>query len=229
MAVYSRGLILAGMVAAMIVAPGGAPRAGVIVDAAIAGPGLGTLTLSQFETGAPNNDNYTGVGAENPNFLVFEKSFDFSDVIDFSFEVEASQGITEYFLFETITNNTADSWDEYTLALGFGAGAAFTASLGGDGLSFDGTGLDITTFTALTATLDLINHTGGLVNPGDSFFLAISVDLPDVARFTLRQSPTAVADIPEPGTLMLFAFGLAGIGFSASRRRRAPCARVAAP
>jgi len=101
------------------------------------GPGLGFVGIGAVVTTATNNDDSPGA-APDSNLVVPLKRFDSNGFIDIVFSVPSTDGVTEYQFSEFVDNNTGTNWNQYTMQLGFGTGAAFT-QVGGllDGLDFD--------------------------------------------------------------------------------------------
>jgi hypothetical protein len=177
---------------------------------------------------APNNDNVSGP-APSPNlFIVDQKNYIAVAPVDITFDVTNTGGTTEYAFKEGVQNNTGLPWVAYHIELGFGFGASFTHSPSGDGLDFDAPFFDSPTdFSAggFPTHIDLeddIFASGGVM-PSPSFagFFHFNIDVPDgITQFTLRQTPVPLG-VPEPGTGVLVAIGVGGLGLSMKRRRLA--------
>ncbi|MEX0676190.1 MAG: hypothetical protein WD063_03900 [Pirellulales bacterium] len=192
-----------------------AARAGTIVGTgAIAGPGLGFAVVPAINTFSESNDNQPGGPGSDANIAVPIKRFDHTGNIDIEFFVRSSDpgGTTEYLFFESVDNNTGINWDKYTVVLGFGVGAAFTPSPGGDGLDFDAPTFDSlptsTAFAVVATAEDALVFSGGIHSSGSEVY-QFRIDVPDGRQsFTLRQTPHLV---PEPGTLLLSLNALVGV------------------
>jgi hypothetical protein len=183
--------------------------------------GGGNAVVNPIITGTPNNDN-TSVPA-NSNMAVASKIFSADDPIDIVFEVETSGGTAEYRLSEGVANVSGTDFPVYAFELGFGTGANFVRSGGGDGLDFDSPNLDPGPTSARYFT---VAHSEDLVvwtqpkapfSSGVTDAYTISIDVPDFDpasmpasartatgyRFTLRQGPSVAPVIPEPGTICI--------------------------
>ena len=132
--------------------------------------------------------------------------------------VDDGIGTTEYFSTEGVLNGTGIAWTDYHLDLGFGTGGSFVSSTAGDGLDFDSPHNDspigFGPFSTIVIGEDTIDAYDAIVVPGGFYNFGFSIDVPNgISEFTIRQYPTIV---PEPGTALLLAFGLLGLG---ARRR----------
>jgi hypothetical protein len=187
------------------------------------GPGLGTVDVPVVLTLNPNNDNQVGGGFTDNNITVPIKRFDNVGYIDIVFNVISSDGTTEYFVAETVDNDTGIAWDSYFMQLGFGFGAAFVNSTPLDGLDFDAPTYDFPPTSGAFANIiplteDSFQFTTGLHSTGFqpySFRIDVADLPPGMTSFTLRQTPVAV---PEPGSLLLLG-GLTSWGLLVYRRR----------
>jgi PEP-CTERM motif len=171
------------------------------------------------------------------NWITFQRSF-----IEFN-------GLTagvDYTINKHITNNTGHNWWLFTNELLDPAGqnedaldpqpyapwipAGFTTSNDNDGLSFaQGSGMPRTSTAFANLFVDELIHvrdflefSNGLVLGNGGFDMqtfGIRENYGTQQPFLLAQSPNKPAIIPEPGTLMLIGFGLAGIGIL--RRKKA--------
>lgn len=203
-----------------------------------AGAGLGLANVLELASPDPNNDN---VAVLSRNLINIDKRFDHFGEIDMVFSVTNSDGTTEYWVDDVVTNNSGVKWYDYHFELGFGVGAAFVPSNLFDFLDFDAPDNDptptSTDFQTLAHGSNEIGWSDGVIdfvpNPGSvsrQFLLSIDVpdynlEIPESAiirdptggiagyHFTLRQYPT-----PEPVTGVLA--GLAALGVLIVRRLR---------
>ncbi len=190
----------------------------------VTGPGIGNVALPVALTPNPNNDNQDGsTPAQDNNITVPIKRFDNVGYIDIQFPTSNTDGITEYVIFENVDNDTGVDWSGFEIQLGFGIGTSFQPSTPGDGLDFDAPGYDPMSsfFSTAFATVtmpdeDLLVFSGGVQSTGSQNY-SFRIDLPDVASFTIRQTPIPV---PEPVTGLLLGAGIAGL-LAVGRRRYA--------
>jgi hypothetical protein len=195
-------------------------QAGIIpVGGASSVVGGGTASVTGPFTPVPNN-NPT---ASSSNFAAIQKTFTSSTTpIDIVFNVNNSQGITEYLLAEGVFNGTGVAWNDYHVQLGFGTGAGFTLANPAFGLQFDNTPPPSSVnFTSTAFAAQKLDFSNGLVPANSGASLTYTIDVPDSAtagsyQFTLRQFPS----VPEPGTFVLAALGIAGLATCRWRRRR---------
>ncbi len=203
---------------------------------AIVGPGA-PIGIPTAVTGAPNNDDYTGPGASNPNQISLSGINIFGAgpvdlVIPVTNSGTVAPGTTEYFLnVGNAVNNSGVAWSGFRVELGSGSGASF-AGLGGNpipnvvGLDFDfptPDPLSSPTFATIVHGADLIVFTGGFVPLGGiATGQDFAFDIPDTTDplgaydFTIRLQPIPV---PEPSGLLLFGCGLLGT-LRASRKKK---------
>ncbi len=182
--------------------------------------GGGTASVTGPFTPFPNN----GGATTSSNFAVIQKTFTSATTpIDIVFNVNNSQGITEYLLAEGVFNGSGVAWNDYHIELGFGTAASFTLANPAFGLQFDNSPAPSSadfTFSALAGqTLDFSN---GLIPATSGLSLSFTIDVPDSAvagsyQFTVRQFPSLV---PEPSAFVLAALAIAGLASCRCRRRR---------
>jgi len=138
------------------------------------------------------------------------------------FLVHASGGSTEYYLTETVFNDSGIDWNAFHLQLGLGIGDMFTfgpVAIPELALPrFDFPSSDpAPTASLLTTSMNVgyqLDWTGGVVPSGATLNLTFSIDVPDdqlnnYSQFTLRQIPQAV---PEPATAILLSLGGLAVG-----------------
>ncbi|MBN1854918.1 MAG: hypothetical protein JW829_19445, partial [Pirellulales bacterium] len=85
----------------------------------ISGPGLGNVAVPVILTPSPANDNQPSVPPADNNITVPVKRFDNVGYIDIEFAVVPDNGVTEYYVFESVDNNTGIDWSSYVMELGF--------------------------------------------------------------------------------------------------------------
>lgn len=155
--------------------------AGIILDS-----GPGGVPVNN----APNNDDFTGSGSNNPNQLGIAAPFQTSNPIDVVNFVANSGGITEYYTTIVPRNFTAtDSWHNFSVFIGYGTGSEFLWTTDSFGLSFDYEPdadlsavppTDPFNFSALGRGSYLV--TGAplpVLAPDTIFSLSVSLDVPD--------------------------------------------------
>ncbi len=182
--------------------------------------GGGTASITGPFTPMPNNFP----SAIAANFAAVQKTFLSSDTpIDIVFNVDNSQGVTEYLFAEGVFNASGVAWNDYHIQLGTGTGDGFVLANPALGLQFDSTpapsSADFTSAVLLPQTLAFSN---GLIPASSGLSLSFTVDVPDIGdnpgyQFTLRQFPSVV---PEPTSMALFGLGAIGFCAAALRRRR---------
>jgi len=101
--------------------------------------GGGTAVIDPIVTLDPNNDNVSSPLAGN--LAVISKIFTVDEPIDIVFDVNTSQGTSEYYIAEGVANVSGSEFIGYSFQLGFGTGDNFVMS-GNDGLDFDTPSLD---------------------------------------------------------------------------------------
>lgn len=200
------------------------------------GAGLGDVLCAQVQTPVdtpvPNNDNSLTASANQiqnfPGLSCTPKTFQALAPIDTQLFVSPSGGTTEYFLSETVVNNTSSTWNGFSFNIGFGSGDNF----GSPELILLPVGQAIPVFDFNGSSSDpqptsskfgqviqdgsfRIDWSGGTVAPGESVDFTFSLDVPDDEggnfsdSFTIRQSPVA-EPVPEPSS-MLGILAVAGI------------------
>jgi hypothetical protein len=215
-------------VALVLTAPS---NAGTIIGVANVSGG-GNAVVDPILSGDPNNDN-SSVPA-NSNMAVASKIFSANAPIDIVFDVQTSQGTTEYRLSEGVANVTGVDFLMYEFELGFGTGASFVRSAAGDGLDFDAPNIDPGPTSARFLTMahqeDQVRFSDGTFPTGMTDAYTISVDVPDFNaaampasaatatgyRFTLRQRGSI---IPEPGTIAIVILSALAWAVYSLRRR----------
>ena len=167
------------------------------------GPGLGLVDVASIRTVAANNDDSPGALPDN-NMVILLNRFDSSGLIDISFTITPTAGVTEYQFSDVVDNNTGSNWSAYNLLLGFGIGAGFTQVGGiGDGLDFDtgppGGNTTPPTSTAMPTVTrpneDSLVFSGGTQGSSAQQY-EFRVDVSDIisrnGTFTLRQQSVAL-------------------------------------
>jgi hypothetical protein len=196
-------------------------QAGIIpLGGAVSVVGGGTASVTGPFTQVPNNNPST----TSSNFASIQKTFTSRTTpIDIVFNVNNSQGITEYLLAEGPFNGTGVAWNDYHIQLGFGTGAGFTLANPAFGLQFDNTPAPTSVnFSSTNLAAEKLDFSNGLVPAGSGASLTFTIDVPDSAtagsyQFTLRQFPSLV---PEPSAFVLAAIGIVGLGLAARTRAR---------
>jgi len=169
------------------------------IDAAalVAGPGLGSGSLSAVTTSQPNNDD---VQSADGNAVTIQKSFGSVNPMDIRLQVTNSSGITEYRVTETVINNSPVIWFDYHVELGFGGFAGtpsvFLQSGISDLLDFDTSGQlgqpektpapTSDAFSTIAHSSSVLDFSGGSVAPGESITFAFSIDVPDSGDCSIR-------------------------------------------
>jgi hypothetical protein len=180
------------------------------IDAAglVAGPGLGSGSLSTVTT-APNNDDVQSAGG---NAVTIQKSFGSVNTMDIRLQVTNSSGISEYRVTETVINNSPVIWFDYHIELGFGGFAgtpsAFLQSGISDLLDFDTSGQlgepektpapTSDAFSTIVHTSSVLDFSGGAVAPGESITFAFSIDVPDSGDCSIRTPACEVVGGASP-------------------------------
>ncbi len=233
-----RGLFLAALAGmGIMMVQGGDVRGGFITGVTSTGGG-GTTTSSAISTISPGNDNSIGA---SPNLIGIQQNFTTLAPIDLTFTFQDSTGrvgkTTEYFVTQTVTNNTSETWTGFKFLLGFGTGGSFVIGKPGNSLDFDfptydptPTSTAFTNHSTLPAPLQFTSLTwsGGSVLPGQTITFTFSIDVPNrnqiwpqgAGEFTLRALP-GLPHAPEPGTLTLSTLAIVGfLGYGWHRRKR---------
>lgn len=183
---------------------------GVLTDQPLvdtAGQGLGSVNLVALGSPTPNNDNANA----KVNFASFDLSYAAVGPIDRVLEVNNSNGVTEYWIEDNVTNASASTWFGFYFQLGFGTGAQFDMR-GSPALDMDWPDQDPTPSNFTTYTFRDLSHqrykvewsNGQISDQGRcTFFYMIDVSdwdalnmppsaqTPNGYRFTLRAVPVA--------------------------------------
>ena len=210
------------------------------------GAGLGDKSCIQVQTPVdtplPNNDNSVSSSSNQIlNFPGISCSLTFQAVapIDTQLSVLPSGGTTEYFLAQTVVNQTNSTWNGFSFSIGFGSGGNFVPPeliLVPPGFAipvfdFNGSTSDpqptSSKFTQLIGDGSFrIDWSGGLVAPGESIDFTFSVDVADDQEgnnfydfFTIRQTPIA-EPIPEPDSTLGLVAGLSILGWRLNAKRK---------
>ncbi|MBW4505746.1 MAG: PEP-CTERM sorting domain-containing protein [Scytonematopsis contorta HA4267-MV1] len=195
------------------------------------GNGLGEVLCPQVQTNVdtpfPNNDNSIAPSQNQissfPGLSCTPAKFQSIAPIYTQLFVKPSGGTTEYFLKQTVVNNTKSIWKGFNFKIGFGINNEFAPPeliLVPQGFaipSFDFKPLSSDTkptsskFTLLiqdgSFSLDWL---GGSVAPGESVDFTFALDTPDdiagndfYQSFTIRQAPNPIA-VPEANFAYLY-------------------------
>jgi hypothetical protein len=212
------------------------------------GAGLGDVLCSQVQTPVdtpfPNNDNSVSSSPNQIlNFPGISCGLIFQAVapIDTQLSLLPSGGTTEYFLAETVVNQTNSTWNGFSFSIGFsfGSGGNFvppelidvSPGFAIPVFDFNGSTSDpqptSSKFTQLIQDGSFrIGWSGGLVAPGESIDFTFSVDVPDDEDgnnfskvFTIRQAPIA-EPIPEPDSTLGLVAGLGILGWRLNAKRK---------
>ncbi len=215
----------------------GTAWAGTITGWSVNDLGNGSVaTPISVTTDAANNDDYQtpSTGGTNPNQVSIKKKFTSVGYMDIVFTVDASDGVTEYYFTERVTNATGIPWTDYHIELGYYDNGEFYPLGNFDFLDFDtgsnnqqppgetDTGANPPAFSEafsdLTHLANEILWEGGSVPDQGVVTFSFSIDVPDgITSFVLRQRPSVV---PEPASMLLLGTGLAGVAGVMRRRRK---------
>ncbi|MBE9049691.1 PEP-CTERM sorting domain-containing protein [Nostocales cyanobacterium LEGE 11386] len=207
------------------------------------GPGQGDLFCLQIQTpvNTPfvNNDNSITPSPNQilnfPGLSCSPKTFQNIAPIDTQLFVAPSGGTTEYFLTQTVVNQTNAIWNGFNFQIGFGANNNFAppelilvpSGFAIPDFDFNGLGSDPQPTSSKFAQLLQdgsynLQWSGGSVAPGESVDFTFSLDVPDdlgtnnfYNSFTIRQTPIA-RTVPEPTSISSFLtlLGLLGSSFA---------------
>ncbi|HYW19744.1 MAG TPA: PEP-CTERM sorting domain-containing protein [Nodularia sp. (in: cyanobacteria)] len=207
------------------------------------GLGQGDLLCPQVQTpvNTPlvNNDNSI---TPSPNQILNFPGLSCSPItfqaiapIDTQLFVAPSGGTTEYFLTETVVNNTSSIWNGFNFQIGFDVNNNFAppelilVPFGFAIPDFDFNGLGSSpqpTSSKFTQLLQdgsfNLQWSQGFVAPGESVNFTFSMDVPDDLNtnnfydsFTIRQTPITTT-VPEPSSIsgLLSLLGLLGLNLT---------------
>ena len=203
---------------------------GRVIDRYHFAPASATTDVS---TPSPNNDNATSA---SPNQIVFPSNYPGStfnslNPLDTVFLVSPSSGATEYFLSQSVFNNTGLALQGLTLQIGSGIDSNFQIGGGIVVPEIVYPDFDIPTrdpaptasaFPQVNSSIYQLQFSGGTLAPGNvvAMSMTFSIDVPNdlsgngYSQFTLRTIPVAV---PEPASLVLM--GFTGAALVLLRRR----------
>jgi hypothetical protein len=180
--------------------------------------GTGGTVSGTVNTPAPNNNNVLGL---SPNTVNITEGW-FGVTGSVAFQLPQSAGSTEYYFTKTVTNNSAFLWTSFGMAMGCGPTGSTDC---GGGLNGNPLTLDYDVAPTSSAGGSLIASNGysllwaGLnVAPGQSVTFNFSVDTCSGCGGAWQIIQTANVAAPEPGTMLLCAAGLVGVGVYRKRR-----------
>ena len=217
------------------------------------GAGQGDVFCTQVQTPVdtpfPNNDNTIAPSPNEilnfPGLSCTPKTFQVIAPIDTQLFLEPSGGTTEYFLSETVVNDTDSTWGGFNFSIGLGINDTFATPAAillprGSALpDFDSEGSSSdpqptsSEFTQLLQDGSFnLEWSGGSVAPGESVDFTFSLDVPDdldgnnfYDSFTIRQVPvvgtdTTPASVPEPSSTLGLLGLLALLGSSSALKNK---------
>ena len=190
--------------------------------------------VTPLSTPAPNNDNTVNA---SPNTITLPAGGSVASPlvattlgpIDYIFDVQASQGSTEYRVTTFIANNSGTAWTGFIFQLGTGSGASFSPIANAipeihpptfDSPNFD-PDLTNTAFNSVSLNAMQVTFAGAPLASGPSSVMtsSLSIDTLDdmisggATNFTLRMIP-----VPEPAPVSLAV--CAGLGLFALRKEK---------
>ncbi|MBD2343569.1 PEP-CTERM sorting domain-containing protein [Anabaena subtropica] len=228
---------------------GGTSQARTITDISPpTGPGQVGLFCPQVQTPvatpSPNNDNSITPSPNQilnfPGLSCSPKNFQAIAPIDTQLFVSPSGGTTEYFITETVVNNTSSIWNGFKFQIGFGINDNFAPpelilvpfGFAIPDFDFNGLGSDVPPTSSRFAQVLQdgsynLQWLGGTVAPGESVNFTFSIDVPDdldgnnfYDAFTIRQTPITKG-VPEPTSITSFLtlLSVVGSGFALKRKQ----------
>ena len=232
---------------------GGTAQARIITDISPpTGAGQTGIFCPQVQTPVdtpfPNNENSTTPSPNQilnfPGLSCSGRNFQAVAPIDTQLFVTPSGGTTEYFITNSVLNNTESIWNGFEFRIGFGINDDFAPpelilvppGFAIPGFDFNGLGSDPPpTSSRFTQVIQdgsfSVRWLGGTVAPGESVNFTFSIDVPDdldgnnfYDAFTIRQTPIAethtTKTVPEPTSIsgLLAVLGLTGSSFAFKRK-----------
>jgi hypothetical protein len=209
----------------LVLLAAGSVRADIVTNATTPSPSASFTGIPSSATPNPGNNDVT---TASPNYVTFGLNVVALTKCDVELLPTLNPGTTEYFVTNTITNNTSVSWSSLSLQLGTGFYNGTTDTFNpitSGTLTFDSPlyapAPTSDTFTSVTTTPYNLMWSGGAgLAPGQSATITFSIDVPNNSgpTFTVR----GTAAVPEPSTFVLLGMGAIGLlAFAWRRRKRA--------